>query len=416
MLVTNDITGDSRVKRIADAFSERCHVQLLGVRSNRSPDEEEKGSLNIKRLGERINFQKFSSGNFPFSIFSKVRLFFDNFKISFKQGKVVFDKIKTFDYGEYAKINPEEEKREIKRFKELNFLFLKEGKNFSPDVIYSNDLDTLLAGVILKKRCGSKLIYDSHELFTEQFVNRSKEWKNYFARMEGRLIKEADAVITVNPSIARELSERYGIKELQVIYNCCKLASKIVSARPPFKANGKKIILYHGRFDIRRGLEELIEAFKYVKDAVLVLRGSGPLENYLRKQAADNLKRKVYFLPPVPVEKIIEESAWADAGIITYIPDCLNNFYSTPNKLFEYMMAGLALLASDLPELKRIIAGEELGCVFDPRNPRDIAEKINTLVSDGEALKKAKINSRNAAQKKYNWENESRKLLEICGG
>lgn len=417
MLLTNDMSNDSRVKRVASTISAcGAEVTVLAARSPYLPDTELKDGYKIDRvIGHFTIKKKKKKKNIlekvpPFSLFFKLRKNIDKFKIKFEGLKIKLEKIEDYNYSDMFTIDEEKDKKYIKRVEEENSIFFDYGLAYKPEMVYCNDLDTLMAGVHLKNKTGCSLIYDVHELYNEQFTNKSEFWKSYFYDMEKTLINSADEVFVVNKSIGEELKKRYNMKNYTVLANCVKYEE------PDAPRGGKKTkkILYHGRFEINRGMEELIEAMKYVEGAKLILRGDGlikdELVNLVKKHG---VKKKIKFKEMLPVEKVIKKASKADIGVIAYIPSCLNNYLCTPNKLFEYVMAGLCICASDLPELKRYIAENEIGEVFDPFKPKDIADKLNKILKDEKLLNKYKNNSIKAAKEKLNWETESKKIIEV---
>jgi glycosyltransferase involved in cell wall biosynthesis len=120
----------------------------------------------------------------------------------------------------------------------------------------------------------------------------------------------------------------------------------------------KRIVLLQGGLSAGRNLEVLVDAMHYVKDpsVVLVVLGDGLLLRSLQKMAQqEGLAGRVYFHAAVPQNELLELTAAADAGVIPYQATCLNNHYCTPNKLFEFIAAGLPILATDLPEIRRLV-------------------------------------------------------------
>ena len=120
---------------------------------------------------------------------------------------------------------------------------------------------------------------------------------------------------------------------------------------------------------------------------------------------------KAVLLPRVPMTELVASLRGFDIGIIPYRATCLNNYYSSPNKLFEYMMGGLAIAAADLPEIRRVVEEYGNGVLFDPQDPTDIAEKINALASDRSRLDEMKRNSLKGAAEQYSWEIQRPRLL-----
>ncbi|MFH1454437.1 MAG: glycosyltransferase [Armatimonadota bacterium] len=414
LLVTNDIINDSRVKRVASSLASfGADLTVFARRSEYAPDEETCGGYRIRRVIGPYYKKKRKKSNLDkvpvLSWFFEARKKIDKYKINISGFKIKFKKINDNDYNGMFEINKEAEKKHIEEVLENNKIFVMEALKVKPDVVYCNDLDTLISGVELKNKTGCRVIYDAHELFSEQFTNKSDEWKEYFFELEKTLIGFADGVITVNESIGKELVKRYNIKDYTVVANCARYKS--INLRPSKK---EKTILYHGRFEINRGIEELVEAMRYIEGAKLILRGDG----FIKDRLADIIKehkldKKVIFKNMLPVDKVIEESAKADIGVIAYVPNCLNNYFCTPNKLFEYIMAGLAVCGSDLPELNNYIIGGGIGEVFDPRKPRSIADSINKILGNENILKRCRDNVRVLAKEKINWEIQEKKLKEI---
>jgi len=122
---------------------------------------------------------------------------------------------------------------------------------------------------------------------------------------------------------------------------------------------------------------------------------------------------RVSFASPVPMTDLVRAASEAEIGVIPYIPVCLNNRFCLPNKIFEYMMAGLALAGSDLPELRRIILGYNLGGVFNPEEPQDIARALNELLADDAGLETMRRNALDASKTVFNWDIEGQKLLRL---
>lgn len=293
-----------------------------------------------------------------------------------------------------------------------NFFMTLAGLRLKAKVYHSHDLNTLLAGYICSKINRARLVYDFHEAFTEQYApgTYSKIWQWFYSFLEQMLIRRADGLITVCDSLKKWAGERYAVSGIEVIMNTSKYIEPILYARE----GQKKIVLYHGVFLKDRGIEQLIESFGYINNAKLVIRGLGPTETILRNMVKNmKFEDRIEFAPAVEMEKLVKYASEADIGVIPYIATNLNNKFTTPNKLFEYMMAGLAIGGSDLPELRNIIMGNNLGKVFDPTDPKDIARAINEMVSDEALLSEMKNNSLTAARDKYNWEKESQKLITL---
>lgn len=288
---------------------------------------------------------------------------------------------------------------------------------YSPAVFVAVDLPMLPVAWHAANMRGSLLVYDSHELFCEQ--DQSAREKNRWAEIEKKYIHDCDAIITVNESIATELRNRYQLKEINVITNAEKSAhkpGKNTHFHDRFRLSSeRKVLLLQGGLSGGRNIEHLIEAIKYVKNPLvdLVILGRGlllrKLEIIVKK---NNLSSRVYFHPAVPQNLLISYTQAADVGVIPYQPTCLNNYLCTPNKLFEYIAAGIPVLASDLPEIRGLIQKHDIGIVGDMSSPGSIAALIDDVFSDNLKLSLWRENILDA--RKYAcWEKEEKKLINI---
>ena len=297
------------------------------------------------------------------------------------------------------------------------------------DVYHANDLPVLPICYIVSKKLNSKLVYDSHELFLETLYRANKNLVSYLiakgkflilAQVEKKLIKSVDKIITVNESIAGELKKRYGIQKVTVLMNVpsdpFSKDKGVNKFKDLFNKSGK-IVLYQGGFSWVRGMKQLIESVRYFpKDTCLVLMGDGEIKPSLERLVQkNNLSDKIRFVPTVPLDELYSYTSSADVGIIPYLNVSLNHYYSTPNKLFEYMTAGLPMAVSDFPEMKKIVEENNVGVTFNPEDPKDIARIVGKILFDESRYKQMRENALRAAKEKYNWENEEKKLLDVYG-
>lgn len=297
----------------------------------------------------------------------------------------------------------------------LNIYFACITLKIKADIYHVHDLDVLLTGLILSKIYRSKLIYDSHELFPECSPTFNKNLKKLLRFMERICIERCDEVITVNKSIANELYRSYHIKRPRIIMNFPKYQS----------CNNKKDdytninLYYHGGLALGRGLYEIIEAMKYIDErCTLFIRGVDTLDGMFtkdlkRKVVEFGLEKRVLFIPPVRMVDMIHSIDNYDIGILSYKSVCLNNYYASPNKTFEYMMGGLALAVPKIPEQVDILKKCNVGISFDPENPTDIANKINEFISNIDNIKRARKNALICAKEFYNWELQEPLIMDI---
>lgn len=296
-------------------------------------------------------------------------------------------------------------------------LFLATALRYSPRVFVAHDLPMLPVAASAARACGARLVYDSHELYSEQEFSDHERHK--WAQIEARHIGACDVVVTVNPSIAAELKRRYALSGVRVIYNADRTSQAPAESRSLHEVFGlsadKKIVLMQGGLSAGRNLEVLVDAMRYVQNpsVVLVVLGDGLLLHRLQKLAQQEvLLGRVYFHAAVPQNALPELTAEADAGVIPYQATCLNNYYCTPNKLFEFIAAGLPILATDLPEIRRMVHEREIGLVGDTSTPQNMAALLDDFFSDEQrfAAWKARVL---VARQDICWEQEEKKLVEI---
>jgi len=284
-----------------------------------------------------------------------------------------------------------------------------EAKRLNANLYVCNDLDTLPVGMFMSL-LGRRVVYDAHELYPDLFSETQPYVRTLMRQIESYLIHFTDLVITVNEFIASEMRSRYGIPAPTVVMNCPKSPPEISAVWSERKG---KTILYHGGLTRERGLENIVLACKRLgKNVRVVFRGEGPIEESL-KELAQGLQN-CHFEKPVPVDEVISKAAEADVGIVAYLPTTLNNLYASPNKLFEYLQAGLPVVGSSIPFVRQILVENEVGFVFDPYDPADIARTID-LITREETYVKMKRNVEKV-RGLFSWQIESRKFLRSIYG
>ena len=289
-------------------------------------------------------------------------------------------------------------------------------RRFPAELYHANDLDTLPAAVILSRLNHVPMLYDAHELFSDQFNSTSRQFSAIFFGLERWLIRFANKVVTVNHSLAETLAAWHKVPLPSVVMNC-PFAVEVVRPMPEIRGGSSTrtaCLIYQGIFMRDRGLEELIRSVAWYESAELYLRGYGALEGTLRALVkAEHLQNRVHFLPPVAADRLVESLAGFDVGLIPYRATSLNNRLCLPNKIFEYLQAGLALAVSALPEMERVVKETKAGEVFNPEQPRDIARAVNVMTGDANRLAELKGRARAAAQR-YTWEAQGAPQLLAC--
>jgi glycosyltransferase involved in cell wall biosynthesis len=283
------------------------------------------------------------------------------------------------------------------------------------DIILANDLDTLLPAFLIARMKGKELVYDSHEYFTEAegLTNRPFP-KKIWLSIEGFIFPKLQHVITVNETIAGIYRALYHVP-VHVVRNVPMLRKEHVQARReefglPID---KRIILLQGAYiDPDRGGMELAQSMEFLDGALLLIIGSGrDLENIKRVVAERKLNDRVKFIAKLPFAELQRYTAIADVGVSLDKPLHLNYAYSLPNKLFDYIHAGLPVLVSDLPELRSVVDTYKIGKVVSRVEPREIASALHQMFESGE-LQTWRSNALKAAQM-LNWQNEQEVIRQV---
>jgi len=283
-------------------------------------------------------------------------------------------------------------------------------------LLVANDLDTLWPNWLVSRLKKADIVYDSHEYYTgtPELVNRPSVQK-FWKRIERRIFPKLKDVITVNNSIAGLYEEEYGIK-LHVVRNIPPTINieEALSRKDLNLPENKRIILLQGAgINIQRGAEEAVQAMQSIDDAILLIIGGGDVIHILIEMVTDlGLTEKVFFIPKQPFERLYHYTKCADIGITIDKDTNINYRFSLPNKLFDYIHAGIPVLASRLIEIQQIIEDYNIGTLTENHDPQHIASKINEMFADEQRLMKWKQNT-NIAAKELCWEEEEKVLISI---
>jgi glycosyltransferase involved in cell wall biosynthesis len=362
--VINDLVTDQRVKRTVSTFSELNYdVTLVGRKLSDSLPLYSIPNVHFKRFSFWIN-----KGVLFYTVY-QIRLFF--------------------------------------------YLLFKKA-----DMLYANDLDTLLPNFLIARIRGIPLIYDSHEYFLgvpelEHNLFAKRVWHT----LEKIIFPRLKSIITVNASIAALYENEYGKKPV-VVRNIPMKESPSDFDIHSWKRKvgipeGPKLFILQGSgININRGAEEAIEAMQWV-DAVLLIVGGGDVFNQLPELIDTlKLKDKVFLIPKMPREQLLALTAMCYAGLTLDKDSNINYRYSLPNKLFDYIYAHIPVIASNLPEVASIVNSHQLGIVIMPYRVSAIADAMNQLLQDQTRYRQLKNNCK-AASSMFDWQQEKLHLVEV---
>lgn len=278
------------------------------------------------------------------------------------------------------------------------------------DVLWANDLDTLLANYLVSRLRRKPLIFDSHEMFcyvAELRVGSIQQ--RVWLGLERVIVPHLKYITTVCKPIKQYFFDKY------------KVNAEIIRNIPPYSEDNQirknypikeKYIIWQGSTNIDRGLEELVECMQDV-DCKLYICGMGDifplLKNLIEKY---DLCDKVFLLGKLPYEKMIEKTKNATLGISIDKPTNRNYAISLPNKIFEYINSAVPVLYSPLSEIKRIEDKFRCGVEVVSYQPLELAKQINELINNDDLLQKLSDNCL-VAQKQLNWQKEEKTLFNL---
>ena len=294
-----------------------------------------------------------------------------------------------------------------------------------PEVVHCNDLDTLLVGILAKRCYGTRVVFDAHEFFPVSDSLCRRLDIAFFTAIEKRLIRQADEVVTVSPPLAEAMRKAYALPRVHSVPNAepwveRKAGTATISPLDAVAA-GRVKFLFQGRFAAERGIREMIEGFALVdhEKAALFLRGP---ENAWRRDAValaatlGLLERSVYFLDPVREDELVAAAAEADVGIIPYKPAALNERLACPNKLSQYLHAGLLVMTNDLPYVRSLLNEADAGLWYASSDLATFAAAVRRIVDDPDFLRRGKENARRFAQTQFNWQRFAPTLHRLYRG
>ena len=283
-----------------------------------------------------------------------------------------------------------------------------------PTVLHAHDTNALVPVALTARRLGIPYVYDAHDLWLGR-PRRERGWlyfrlsQLYYGVVERRLIPRAAATLTVSPPIVGHLRRLYRLPVVHLVPNYPEAGT------PPARRElrdlpggervdpAKPVVLYLGGLMAGRGLDQLTDAIALVSEAQLVMLGDGAEAGRLLERAAAS-GASVLILPPVPPELVEAYASSATVGVSPIVPSCLNYRYSLPNKLFQYMAAGIPVVASDFRQVREVVEGSGSGIVVDTTRPEAIARGIRRVLADPAEAAAMGARGRAAVEQRFNWE------------
>jgi glycosyltransferase involved in cell wall biosynthesis len=301
------------------------------------------------------------------------------------------------------------------------------------DYVHANDLTSLTVAWVLARIRRVPLIYDAHELWTENVQPSRDGWapmsrttRLLASAWERLLLRSVDVLTTVSPSIAAELDRRSPSALHPLLlpnYPSLRLSGRLNGASWRSElglADDRFVTLYLGGVNPLRNIETVIRAHRHLpEEHVFVVRGPGieAYEDEYRALArAEGLDDRVLLLPPVGMDDVIGAANGADCGIVMLRNICKNFYFFFPNKLFEYSLAGIPVAVSDFPDVRSFVVGERCGVTFDPDSPQSIADALRWLGEHRSEAQAMGARGRESVLRERNWEAAAQGLVAAYAG
>jgi len=290
--------------------------------------------------------------------------------------------------------------------------YIKQTRNYQPDIIHCHDVDTLIFGLLAQSKRGtSKLIYDSHEAASEMIS--WKKLKLFITVVERYALPRIAGLIAPSKAILGLLRKKYSIlyhRNTLALYNYPEAKKEIKISRRSIKS---LFFLYQGNFKTGRGLEQFIDAFvQYGKDQLILCGGTDKEIHNIKKRIPKGVNN-IRFLGRINQEELLEQLGRADVGIVPIINDCLNSYYGTPNKLFEYLLAGCVIICPNFPTFKETVAQNNVGFICNFSSEKEILKSLKIINKQRVNIRSMQRRAKMIARRKYTWEMQEPELFKF---
>jgi alpha-maltose-1-phosphate synthase len=303
-----------------------------------------------------------------------------------------------------------------------------------PFAFHCHDLTTAVIGLAAARKVGALCVCDFHEWWSEnvgydyeskRYVPHPKREKRLFRRAEHLAMSRADAIVTVCDSIAEELSKvtTNGRRYIHVIRNIPPIepvpSEGIISLRNQLAIpRDQLLLLWQGGTGIGRNIEPIIKALEYAPRVTLVIRGpSLDIFGNEYQAIAEHIGAmdRLILLDPIPSTEVVRGAVGADVGVWSLERLCKNFTYALPNKVFEYLAAGIPVIGANFPEVKKLVEDNGVGLCFDPNDHRSIGATLNHLSDNPQLLQEMRRRIAPLLQS-LNAEKEFQKIVDLYDG
>lgn len=324
-------------------------------------------------------------------------------------------------YDEIYTVFKLEKKLSLLFYLKFSWILLRELLKTKADIYFAEDFYTLPFVTIIAKFKKAKVYYNSRELYAFIGGLRNRPIiQSIVKTIEKYFIKKVDLVLTTGEMDSHFLENYYQIKNTVVIRNIplLRYAESKIDYRTKYNLPPDSfILLYQGVLLEGRGIPLILKAMKDLPNTVLIILGDGEQKsNFIKLANNYNLSNRVIFAGTISQDELLNYTAGADLGLSLIENISVSYYHALPNKLFEYIMAGLPVLSSDLPQMKRIVEMYQVGEAININDEKNIIKVIAKLERDRNLLEKYKENCFKAA-KELNWQEEynkvHKKLLDL---
>lgn len=296
----------------------------------------------------------------------------------------------------------------------FSFLLIIELIKTKADIFFAEDFYTLPFVTIIAKLKRAKVYYNSRELYAFLGGLRNRPYLQAIVRaVEKFFIKKVDLVLTTGEMDSKFLENYYKINNTLVIRNIplFQVPKEKFDFRKKYNIpKDYLILLYQGVLLEGRGVPIIINALKELPKTYLIILGDGEQKNNFRKLAEDlNVEKRVIFAGVYDQKELINYTAGADIGLALIENISISYYHALPNKLFEYIMAGLPVIVSNLPQMKKIVEDYKVGEVVDIEKGESIVSIIQKWYENPALLNEYKKNCLIAA-KELNWQEEYKRV------
>lgn len=319
--------------------------------------------------------------------------------------------------GKTSVFKLDKSKSSLSYYFNFTFLLIRFLLKNKAEIYFAEDIQTLPIVYFFAKFNKAKIFYNSREIYAHLAGLRNKGFvQKIIAKIESKFIKKVDLVLVTGDMDAEYLKDAYGISNFFVLRNLPKYVEQISKIDLRKKLNipeADKIILYQGVVLEGRGIVKILNILEKFEKVHFVIVGDGEFKVKFENMAnALNCSNRIHFIGAVNHSELLNYTASADIGLSLIENISISYYYALPNKLFEYIMAGVPILASNLPQMKKIIDEYIVGKYVDPENENELVENLTNMLENKEELVNYKLNCQKAS-KELNWESEFDKFKEF---